>query len=92
MAEPLEQYVFEQFVHNLKRIDFIIDELDLVETNIATIDQHIEEADRTGLDEIVEQLSAKRNDLNLKRIDLEIQKNKIERQLLEFERAQALSK
>jgi hypothetical protein len=63
-----------------------------LEDTVAALDENIEEADRIGLDEVVDIICKQRNQINLDRIELELQCNKIEKQLLEFEKISLMTR
>ena len=63
-----------------------------LEKIISTLDKDIEEVEKTGLDETVEDLGKARNSLNLERLELEIHICKLKLWLAEFEKARQLAR
>ena len=88
----LEEKILIDYASRAELIDNLGHRIGELEDTLEAMDNNIEEADHCGLDEVVEILCENRNKLNLTLLELKLQYNKLEKEQLEFERIQLLSK
>ena len=87
-----EAAAFAQFISDADALRLRYEVIDELENSIDKLDDQIEEADSTGLDDVVDALSKIRNDLNSERLEHELAANELERNLLIFEKIQSCRK
>lgn len=73
------------FIKNVAYKDELQAKLNKIETEIESLDKHIEHFDRLGLEPFVDFLAEDRNKLNLERIQLNLKLLEVEKELLVFE-------
>ena len=88
----LEEKILIDYASRAELIDNLGHRIGELEDTLEAMDNNIEEADHCGLGEVVEILCENRNKLNLTLLELKLQYNKLEKEQLEFERIQLLSK
>ena len=81
-AEQLTNYY-----NNVLKVNILNEELVKLELRLEDTNAQLDKAESINDDVLVEVLSATYNVLNEQRIDLALEKNRIEKELLEFERA-----
>jgi len=88
MRQCKEAQMFEQFLADTDALRLRYEVIDELETSIDKLDEQIDIADASGLDEVANALSKVRNDLNSERLEHELVANALERNLLNFEKIQ----
>ena len=88
----LEEAALVEFTTLANVLDDLYHRTGELEETISALDDNIEEADRIGLDEVADELSRVRNNLNLNRLELEIRLHKLEIKLAEFEKIRMMTK
>lgn len=73
------------FIKNVAYKDELQAKLNKIEAEIESLDKHIEQFDKLGLEPFVDFLAEDRNKLNLERIQLSLKLLEVEKELLVFE-------
>lgn len=73
------------FIKNVAYKDELQAKLNKIETEIESLDKHIEHFEKLGLKSFVDFLAEYRNKLNVKRIQLNLKLLEVEKELLVFE-------
>jgi len=88
----LDEYSLAEYLETAAVVDDLYHRIGELEDTISALDENIETAEHSGLDEVVEALCKSRNNLNLNRLDLEIELHKLEIKLAKFEKIRMLTK
>lgn len=88
----LEGDALAEFVNKSNMLDHLYHRVSELEETIEALDKNIDEAESVGLDEVADELSKARNQLNLNRLDLEVRLHKLEIDLAEFEKVRMLTR
>lgn len=88
----LEEDALLEYISKAKVLDDLYHRAGELEETIEAMDNNIDEAEETGLDEVVDTMCKARNSLNLERLKLEIQIHKLEIWLAKFELIRQLTR
>ena len=92
VRRSLEEDALLEYVSKAKVLDDLYHRIGELEETIEAMDKNIDDAEETGLKDIVEVMCKARNSLNLERLKLEIQIHKLEIRLAEFELVRQLTR
>lgn len=88
----LEEDALLEYTEKARVLDDLYHRTGELEETIEAMDKNIDEAESVGLDEVADELSKARNQLNLNRLDLEVRLHKLEIDLAEFEKVRMLTR